>query len=176
MSISFRPLALSDIDDLFVWLNRPHLRRFFQKQPISRDEVEAKYGPRIRGDDPTRSHLALCEGRPFGYLQCYRLADYPDWANVIDSPDGIGVDLAILEPSMLRRGFGQEMLAAYLRDIAFPLFPREHRCFIAHETDNRAAIACSRAVGFEFAGEFSEDGIPSLLLVLYRDKWAVSRG
>ena len=77
---------------------------------------------------------------------------------------------------MLRRGFGQEMLAAYLRDIAFPLFPREHRCFIAHETDNRAAIACSRAVGFEFAGEFSEDGIPSLLLVLYRDKWAVSRG
>lgn len=45
MSISFRPLALSDIDDLFVWLNRPHLRRFFQKQPISRDEVEVKYGP-----------------------------------------------------------------------------------------------------------------------------------
>jgi aminoglycoside 6'-N-acetyltransferase len=176
MPIPFRPLTPSDIDALHAGLNRPHLRRFFQKQPISRAEVEAKYGPRIRGEQPTHSHLALCDGRPFGYLQCYRLSDYPDWANLIESQDGIGVDLAILDPSMLGRGMGRAMLGAYLRDIAFPLFPDENKCFIAHEVENRAAIACSRAAGFSIAGEFLEDGIPSLLLVRYRDKWAESRG
>src|ERR1700722_9824055 len=103
-SISFRPLALSDIDDFHVWLNRPHLRRFYQRKPVSRAEVEAHYGPRIRGEDPTRCDFALYDGRPVAYLQCYRIPDYPEWANLIESPDGIGVDLAILDPAMLGRG------------------------------------------------------------------------
>jgi RimJ/RimL family protein N-acetyltransferase len=176
MSIAFRPLALSEFDDFFVWLNRPHLRRFFQKRPISRAEIEAKYGPRIRDDSPTRCHLALNGDLPFGYLQCYRLSDHPDWASLIESHDGIGVDLAILEPSMLGRGLGRTMLGRYLRDIAFPLFPDERRCFIVHETENFSGIACSRAVGFEIVDSFLEEGFPSVLLVLDRDKWAVSRG
>jgi RimJ/RimL family protein N-acetyltransferase len=77
---------------------------------------------------------------------------------------------------MLGRGMGRAMLGAYLRGFAFPLFPNERRCFVAHDVENHAAIACSRAVGFEMVGPFLEDGIPNLLLALYRDKWAESRG
>jgi aminoglycoside 6'-N-acetyltransferase len=176
MPISFRPLELSDLDDFCMWLDRPHLRRFYQRKPISREDVEAEYGPCIRGEDPTHCHLALFDGKPFGYIQCYRIPDYPEWADLIESHDGIGVDLAILDPSMLGRGMGRAMLGAYLRDVAFPLFPIERRCFIAHEVENHAAIACSRAVGFEMIGPFVEEGFPSLLFVLDRDKWACSRG
>jgi len=81
-----------------------------------------------------------------------------------------------LDPAMLGQRFGRAMLGAYLRDVAFPLFPDEHRCFIAHEVENHAAIACSRAVGFEMVGPFVEEGFPSFLFVLCRDKWAESRG
>jgi aminoglycoside 6'-N-acetyltransferase len=176
MTISFRPLELTDLDDFCAWLNRPHLRRFYQLEPISRVEVEAEYGPCIRGEDPTHCDFALFDGRPFAYLQCYRIPDYPEWAALIESHDGIGVDLAILDPAMLGRGFGRAMLGAYLRDIAFPLFPDEQRCFIGHEVENHAAVACSRAVGFELVGPFVEEGFPSFLFVLCRDKWAESRG
>jgi aminoglycoside 6'-N-acetyltransferase len=176
MPISFGLLETSDLDDFCTWLNQPHLRRFFQCKPISREEVEAEYGPCIRGEDPTHCHLALFGGRPFGYIQCYRIPDYPEWADLIESPDGIGVDLAILDPAMLGRGFGRAMLGDYLRDVAFALFPDQHRCFIAHQVENHKAIACSRAVGFEQIGPFVEEGFPSLLFVLDRDKWADSRG
>ena len=148
MPSSFRPLELTDLDDFFAWLNRPHLRRFYQRKPVSREDVEAEYGPCIRGDDPTHCHLALMDGNSFGYIQCYRIPDYPEWADLIESHDGIGVDLAILDPGMIGRGFGKAMLGAYLRDVAFLLFPAERRCFIAHEVENHRAIACLRAVGY----------------------------
>jgi len=32
---------------------------------------------------------------PFAYLQCYRNADYPQWAEIIGVTDGISVDLYI---------------------------------------------------------------------------------
>lgn len=176
MEITFRPLAEADFDDLHVWLNRPHLTRFFQKRPISRSQIGEKYLPRVRGDDPTHSHLALEDGTPFGYLQCYRIADYPDWAAVIDSHDGIGIDLAIFDPAYLRLGMGRAMLFLYMREIAFPLFPDETKCFIAHEIENEAAIACSQAIGFKLVRTFEEDGIPSALFIQERDKSADSLG
>jgi aminoglycoside 6'-N-acetyltransferase len=69
-AISYRALAEADLPLMADWLNRPHLRRFFQTTPISLAEVEAKYGPRIRGEVPTCCSIALLDGAPFGYLQC----------------------------------------------------------------------------------------------------------
>jgi aminoglycoside 6'-N-acetyltransferase len=176
MRIAFRPLAETDFPALAVWLNRPHLTRFFQKLPITLAEIAAKYGPRVRGDVPTYCHLATEAGRPFAYLQCYRLADWPDWASLVESSEGIGADLAIFEPDMIGLGAGRAMLDAYLRDIAFPLFPAETKCLIAHEVENHAAIACSTAVGFAFVRNFLEGQVETALFVAPRDKWAVSRG
>jgi aminoglycoside 6'-N-acetyltransferase len=176
MRIAFRPLAETDFPALAVWLNRPHLTRFFQKQSITLEEIAAKYGPRVRGDVPTHCHLATDDGRPFAYLQCYRLADWPEWAALVESSEGIGVDLAIFEPDIIGQGAGRAMLDTYLRDVAFPQFPAETKCFIAHEVENRAAIACSTAAGFAFVRNFFEGQVETALFVASRDKWAVSRG
>jgi aminoglycoside 6'-N-acetyltransferase len=176
MRIAFRPLAETDLDELHAWLNRPHLARFFQKRPISRAEVEAKFGPIVRREDTTHSHLAFEAGAPLGYIQCYRITDNPDWAALIQANEGIGVDLAIIEPTKPGRGFGRVMLASYLGDVAFPLYPAESKCFIGHELENEAAIACSRSVGFEYVRDFVEGGIPSALFVLERDKSALAFG
>lgn len=169
--IVFSALRPEERSLLHGWLNRPHLRRFFQKQPVTLAEVEAEYGPAVRGEEPTHCHLARRDGKPFGYLQCYALRDWPDWAALIESSDGIGVDLAIFEPHMLGRGFGRAMLRAYLDSVAFPLYPAERKCFIAHELDNHAAVACSSAVGFRYLRDFREGDHVNALFVLERDIW-----
>lgn len=166
--LAFRPLAEADLADLHAWLNRPHLRRFFQREPISAAEVAEKYRPCIRGEEPTFCHLALLDGQPFGYLQCYRIADHPAWAATIGESDGIGTDLAIFEPEMIGRGLGRAMLGGYLRDVAFALFVAETRCWIAHEIANTAGWRNSLSIGFRPVRDMVEDGLPSRLFVLNR--------
>jgi hypothetical protein len=166
--LTFRPLAEADLAEFHGWLNRPHLRRFFQRTDISAQEVEDKYGPRIRGERPTFCHLALLDGRPFGYLQCYRIADHRAWAETIGERGGIGTDLAIFEPALIGKGLGRAMLGHYLRDVAFPLFPGENRCFVAHELANVPGWRNSLSVGFTPVRDMVEDGWPSRLFVLDR--------
>lgn len=173
---TFRPLHEDDFTDLHAWLNRPHLRRFFQKRPVTLAEVAAKYAPRVRGGTPTRCHLALLHGRPFGYLQCYRIADHPAWAALIGEARGIGVDLAIFEPELLGKGLGRAMLGRYLRDVAFPLFPGENACFIAHEILNEAGWRTSLSVGFTALRDFVEDGNETRLFALKRAEILGFRG
>ena len=165
--IGFRPLATTDFPLLCRWLGEPHVRAFYQRTPASLEEVAAKHSPRVRGEVPTVCHLALRRGAPFAYLQCYRNADWPDWAEEIGHADGISIDLYIGEPTYVGRGFGRAMLAAYLRDIAFGLFD-DDMAYIAHDVTNTAALTCSMAVGFQEIGAFVEDGVSMRLLSLRR--------
>ena len=162
--ITFRPLQAADLSRMADWLNRPHLRAFFQREPTTAAEVAAKYGPRIRGEAPTHCSFALLDGAPFGFLQCYRVADRPDWQAVIEADHGVCIDLFIGEPELLGKGFGQRMLRDYVQTVAFPLYPDETVCWIAHELENRTARACSLASGFTPVREFVEDGRRSVLM------------
>jgi aminoglycoside 6'-N-acetyltransferase len=163
--LTFRALAEDDLPRLTDWLNSPHLRRFFQFEPTTLEEVSAKYGPRIRGEAPTHSSLALLDGAPFGYLQCYRIADWPDWQAVVETTEGISVDLFIADPKLIGRGLGRRMLAGYVERVAFPFYPDERLCWIGHELENLAARACSEACGFVPVREYLEEGRRYVLLV-----------
>jgi hypothetical protein len=110
--VAFRPLQDADLPVLTAWLAEPHVRRFYQKQPVTLADVAREYGPTIRGEEPSRSHLAIRNGAPFAYLQCYRNVDYPEWCAIIGVRDGISVDLFIGDPACLRRGLGQAALGA----------------------------------------------------------------
>jgi len=167
-AISFRALSEEDLPQLTAWLNRPHLRRFYQLEPTTLDQVRSKYGPRLRGEVPTRSSLALLEGSAFGYLQCYRNADWPDWQALVGTTEGISIDLFIADPALIGRGLGRRMLSGYVELVAFPAYPAERKCWIGHELENVAARACSEAAGFAPVREYVEDGKPCLLLVRER--------
>jgi len=168
-AVGFRPVSEADFPLMTGWLAQPHVRAFYQRDPISLDEVAAKYGGRVRGEDPTWCHLALTgDRRPFGYLQCYRNLDWPEWAEEIAVDGGLSIDLYIGEPAFVGGGYGRAMLGAYVREVAFALYPDETRCFIAHAQDNTAALACSRAVGFRDVGDFVEDGVDMRLLLIER--------
>ncbi|HKX10092.1 MAG TPA: hypothetical protein VJN67_17970 [Stellaceae bacterium] len=47
------------------WLAEPHVRRFYQKTPVTLHEIAREYGPAIRGAEPTLCHVAPCDGAPF---------------------------------------------------------------------------------------------------------------
>src|ERR1700721_2860674 len=114
-AVGFRPVAKADFPLMNAWLAQPHVRTFFQKEPITLAEVAAKYGPRVRGEAPTRCHLALDgAGQSFGYLQSYRNLDWPDWAAEIDVADGLSIDLYIGERNRLGGGYGRAMLGSYI--------------------------------------------------------------
>ncbi len=164
--IEFRLAEESDFPTLTGWLAEPHVRRFYQKTPVTLEQIALEYGPFIRGEEPTICHLAHSKGVPFAYLQCYRNVDYPEWADVIEVKDGISVDLFIGHPAYLHRGFGRAALCAYLQRVAFPCNASEIRAYIAHEPFNTVALRCSRAVGFRPLRTFLEDGIEMVLLGL----------
>jgi|SRR5579859_2290601 aminoglycoside 6'-N-acetyltransferase len=168
MTISFRPLEASDFALLARWLAEPHVRRFYQKTPVTLDEIAREYGPAIRGQEPTLCHVALHDGTPFAYLQCYRNVAYPEWAAIIGAADGISIDLYIGDPAFLHRGLGRAALAGYLREVAFARYPEERRATIGHEPANTAALRCSEAAGFRRIGAFIEDGIEMVLLAAER--------
>jgi len=161
--IAFRLLAAADFPMLTGWLAQPHVRRFVQKTPMTLEDVAAKYGPRVQGEQPIICHVAQSDGGDFGYLQAYLNRDWPDAAD--GQADGISLDLYIGEPAFLGRGLGRGMLGAYARGLALPHFA-ETTAYIAHELANTAALACSKVVGFTPLREFVEDGEPMLLLKL----------
>lgn len=59
--IAYRPLAEADLPLMADWLNRPHLRAFYQREPISPAAVAAKYGPADQAGGP-HAELARAPG------------------------------------------------------------------------------------------------------------------
>jgi aminoglycoside 6'-N-acetyltransferase len=165
---TFSPLRAADLPILFEWLNRPHMRAYYQKTPTSLSEVTAKFLPRIQGEFPTYDHVVSYGINPLGKLQCYKNTDHPDYAREVGLHEGISVDLFIGEATMLGRGLGRRMLRQYVTEVAFPLYPDESKCFICHELTNLPVRACSRAAGFQAVREVMEGGVPSELLIFRR--------
>ncbi len=165
--VEFRPLEESDLPLLHRWLNQDHMRAFYQKETISLEAVTKKYTPRIKNEVPTLCHIAMIDGKPFGKIQCYRVADYPKFAQEIGVSDGISVDLFIGEPQFLGKGFGASLLEQYLKE-AFSAFPSESRCYICHEIENVAALGCTKSVGFRSIGAVVEEGVQCELFVMER--------
>ena len=165
--ITFSALTAADFPLLTRWLAEPHVRRFVQKTPLSLEDVTAKYGPRVRGEQPIICHIACEDDVPFGYLQAYCNRDWPDYAQVMGHDDGVSLDLFIGDPGFVGKGLGRAMLGGYVGEIALPRYA-ERRAYIAHDLDNLAALACSRSVGFTLLAQFLEEGEVNQLLRLER--------
>src|SRR3954464_10494249 len=93
MRITFRPLALTDLDDLRRWLNTPHVYEWWGvtsgpgslggpgADAATAAQVHEKYAPGIeRGHDTTHRHVIEVHGHAIGLIQHYRLADEPEYA------------------------------------------------------------------------------------------------
>jgi aminoglycoside 6'-N-acetyltransferase len=118
-SISFRPLERCDFPLLQEWLSAPHVAAWWNER-LDLPGVEAKYGPRVSGIEPTHVFMIEQEGRPIGWIQWYLWSDYSDHANQLGAePGSAGIDFAIGELGMTGFGLGPTAIREFLRQVVF---------------------------------------------------------
>ena len=131
------------------WVNTPHVREWWDALPTL-DHVAAKYTPRIFGREPTHSFIVEAYRKPIGYIQNYRIEDYPDYAgHLAADPDAAGVDLFVGESDYIGRGTGSAILREFLRAVVFA-DQSATECIIGPEIGNRRAIRSYEKAGFTY--------------------------
>src|SRR5690348_9127907 len=144
--VQFRPMSLDDLPTMHRWVNAAHVREWWDPLPTL-DSVAAKYSPRILGKEPTRSFIIESSRMPIGYVQTYRIADYPDYAQYLGvSDDAAGVDLFVGEPKYMGLGLGSQLLREFLERIVFS-DGSVAECIIGPDVRNLRAIRCYEKVG-----------------------------
>jgi RimJ/RimL family protein N-acetyltransferase len=148
--ISFQKLSASDLPPMRQWLNSDFVSRWYGKGQYSYQEVECKYLPRINGQTPTPSFLIVCAGEPVGYIQTYKIKDYPDYVQYVQPQENAaGVDMFIGAREYAHRGLGSAALGKFLREIVFRDAEIES-CIVGPEPNNEAAIRCYEKAGFQY--------------------------
>lgn len=146
--LDFRPLRLDDLPLLHRWLRMPAVREWWGDEGSTLAKVEAHYAPCIAGAEPTRCFVVLYAGLPIGFVQTYRVADYPDHEAAIGAgPGTAGVDLFIGEEAYLHRGLGAPILRRFLATIVFAA-DDVTCCMIDPSVRNTSAIRAYEKAGF----------------------------
>lgn len=156
VTVTVRAMTRGDLPDMLRWRQAPHVHRWWHAEgDPTAEEVAARYGPRIDGCTPTRMWVAEVNGRSVGFVQDYRLADYPEYALLCPDPDAVGVDYAIGEPGWVGRGLGARMLWSWMLR-AHHRFPEVSSFFAAPDHRNDASLRMLDKTGFERGLWFDE--------------------
>ena len=167
--IAFRRLAPDDLQQVFLWLIRPHVARGYASPPTSFMETVAKFGPRTREDNVVRAYIVEIDGRDAGYVQSYDVASFPDYAARTECEPGTWcMDLLIGEPEFLHRGLGRRVIDRFLREVVFPAGARA--CVAGPGEGNVGAVRAFERAGFRRWKLLpSGEGEPELVMRRDRD-------
>lgn len=157
--LGFRPLATADLPALIGWQQAPHVVRWLPER-LDLAAAERKYGPRIAGESPTRVHVAVVADEDVGFLQHYRIGDYPDYAAATGLPAAVGIDYVIGDPRLTGRALGPQLIWSYLRDVALPAHPTARQALASPDVANNRSIRALEKAGFVQAGQISVPGEP----------------
>jgi aminoglycoside 6'-N-acetyltransferase len=165
--IGLRPLQADDLPLVREWLGREHVRRWW-RDPVEQDIAEITEA--LEGREPTEYYTILRDDRPIGLVQSYRVADYPDWEEVVRvGPGAVGLDLLIGEVDAVGRGLGPLVLAEFARTIAFA-DPGVMAVVATVEEENRRSWRAFEKAGFRHLRDVEEDGLPHRLMRLDRPR------
>lgn len=118
-ALNFRPIARHDFTLLQKWLAAHHVKEWWHDD-FDENGIEAKYGPRVDGIEPTHVHIIIHNVTPIGLIQWYRWADYPVHAAQLGAEStAAGIDLAIGEEHFVSKGIGSKAISEFLRQIVF---------------------------------------------------------
>jgi len=154
--IAFRPLARADFPLLKTWLEEPVVARWWNHE-TSDAALDRDFGPSIDGDDPAEFFLALEGEQPFGLIQRYPIAAYPDYveelAPVVElAPGALSVDYLIGEPGSRGRGSGAAMIAAFVAE-CWTRYPDATEIVVPVAAGNVASWRALERAGFTRVAE-----------------------
>lgn len=151
--IRFRPLEAADFPMLLDWLQRAHVREWWDDGDDTLEKVAAHYG----AADSTRRFIAQRHSLPIGYFQYWQGAT-----------GEIGCDQFLAEAADLSKGLGSECITAFLALIAAAEGPRA--VLVDPDPANGRAIRCYEKCGFVHDPARSNAGIHFMVHDLRADE------
>ena len=176
-TLSFRPMAQSDLALVAEWLRQEHVQRWW-KDPTAPDNVEETYLPRIQGAEPAEMLVIVWDGRDIGMVQRYRMDDHPDWERSL-VPSGLGfgnpagIDYVIGEPELIGHGIGSVVIEAFSAAV-FERYPDVESIVVTPQAANRASCRVLEKAGYQLdwtgmiVSADPSDGGPAALYILRR--------
>jgi RimJ/RimL family protein N-acetyltransferase len=167
VKIGFRPLTAGDLPLLYEWLQREHVQRWWTDRETY-DEVVQHYLPAIEGSKPTDLYLILLDAQPAGFIQTYRVSDYPEYRELVAVEEGVaGVDLFVAELEQTCRGLGSKVLSRFVADIVFS-DSEIHACVADPDAENLASLRAFEKAGFRIVRRFVDPNDHDRLHALVR--------
>jgi aminoglycoside 6'-N-acetyltransferase-1b/aminoglycoside 6'-N-acetyltransferase-2 len=161
----YHPLEEGDLTLLIDWLDRPHVRQWWDAEDVSLEGVRREYLPRARGAGDAHPFLAYLDGQPVGYIQYYWAAEGDrDWWPDDPGPGVVGIDQFIGDPSRLNQGLGTAMIRQFTDILKQNPAVTEIRA--DPRPDNVRAIRCYEKVGFLRAGRITTPDGQAIMMVL----------
>ncbi len=170
--IAFRSLTHDDLPLLHRWLNKPHVQAWYRRGPANLQYVIDKYGKHIDGRLATFCYLILYDAQPIGYIQTYRIADYPNYHRQIGCGDtAAGVDLLIGERAFVGRGLGSLVIRRFVNEVVFTRLPVDSIVTGPHP-GNTASIRAFEKAGFHHLKTIlnTDDNQPEHLMLLAKEE------
>jgi len=146
--IEFRRFGPDDLQQVFLWLLRPHVVRGYAPAPDSFMEMVAKFGPRTRDDNAVRAFMFCVDGHDAGYIQAYDVAAFDDYAAMTGAGAGTTcIDFFIGEDADLGRGLAGRVIDRFLNEVVFA-DPAVQACIAGPGEGNKEAIRALEKAGF----------------------------
>ncbi len=138
----FRPMSAADLPLVRRWLEMPHVVQWWGNTD---DQFELVSGDlNVQGVD---QFIVAVGDRPFGYIQCYDPALWPDNGFGPQPPGTRGVDQFIGEPDLVDCGHG----SAFVRQFAEAQLEAGAPLVITDpDPDNARAIRAYEKAGFRW--------------------------
>jgi RimJ/RimL family protein N-acetyltransferase len=166
MAALFKPLTADDLPMLHEWVHRSHVRQWWGEPPTLA-ELEAEYLRTTCGATSARAYVAMLEGKPIGFIQCYVVKDSGDgwWENETD-PGARGIDQFVADETRLGQGIGSSMVRAFVDELFED--PGISSVQVDPSPENSRAIRCYSRAGFTVEGTVDTPDGPALLMRMDR--------
>ena len=146
--VTLRVMTHGDLDLVTRWRDSEAVRRWWQiGEEQTMEQIRQMYAERIEGRSPTRMWMVEVNGRSIGFMQDYRIGDYPEYAVLAPDPDALGLDYAIGADEWRGRGLGPAVIWAWMCR-ARELHPGVTSYFAAPDHRNRASLRILAKAGF----------------------------
>lgn len=156
LTYHFRPMTSNDLPLNQLWLAEPHVIEWWGDPGEQYDLVRGDL------DEPAMDqYIVALNGKPFAYLQCYRLTDWN--INFEPQPAGTrGIDQMIGLPDMISCGHGSTMIRQFCDKQLRNSVPR---MVVDPDPDNPRAIRAYEKAGFCRDRLIETPDGPALLMV-----------